>query len=100
MEIIFDFLFEVVVEIFVEGFISLCSVFVPQKVITSKIKKIISYVCLVVSFLLLVGLLMGIAILGETKGQSFWGWLLISLNIIYLFTGIAFKIVSYIKKKK
>lgn len=95
----FDFLVEAVMEIFVEGFISLCSVFVPQKVITEKSKKIISCICLVVSFLLLVGLLIGIAILGETKGQSFLGWLLIFLNIIYLLTGIALKIVSYIKKK-
>jgi len=34
----------------------------------------------------------------ETKGQSFWGWLLISLNIIYLLAGITLKIISHIKK--
>lgn len=94
----FDFLVEVVLEIFVEGFISLYSVFVPQKVITKKSKKKISCICLVVSFLLFVGLLIGIAILGETRGHSFWGWLLISLNIIYLLTGITLKIVSHIDK--
>ena len=37
-------------------------------------------------------------ILLETKGQSFWGWLLICLNIIYLLAGITLKIVSHTKK--
>lgn len=98
MEFIFDVLVEAIIEIFCEGFISLCSAFVPQKVITEKGKKIISCICLVFSLLLFISLFIGIAILVETKGQNFWGWLLISLNIIYLFTGITLKIVSCIKK--
>ena len=47
---------------------------------------------------MLIGLFAGIIILVETKGQSFWGWLLISLNIIYLLAGITLKIISHIKK--
>ena len=96
MEFIFDILVEAFFELFGEGFISLCSAFVPQKVVSEK--KIIGYVCLAVSLVLFVGLFAGIIILVETKGQSFWGWILICLNIIYLFTGITLKIVSCIKK--
>lgn len=98
MEFIFEVLVEAFFELFGEGFISLCSVFIPQKTITEKGKKIISCVCLAISLLLFIGLFIGIAILVETKGQNFWGWLLISLNIIYLLTGITLKIVSCIKK--
>ena len=98
MEFLFDILVEDFFELFGEGFISLCSAFVPQKVVFEKRKKIIGYVCLAISLILLVGLFAGIIILVETKGQSFWGWLLISLNIIYLLAGITLKIISHIKK--
>ena len=98
MEFLFDILVEAFFELFGEGFISLCSVFVPQKAVSEKRKKIIGYVCLAISLILLVGLFAGIIILVETKGQSFWGWLLISLNIIYLLAGITLKIISHIKK--
>ena len=98
MDFIFDGLFEAILEIFGEGFISLCSAFVPQKVVSEKRNKIIGYVCLAISLLLFIGLFIGIAILVETKGQNFWGWLLISLNIIYLLAGITLKIISNIKK--
>ena len=95
---LFDILVEAFFEIFSEGFIALCSAFIPQKVASKKRKKIIGYVCLAISLILLVGLFAGIIILVETKGQSFWGWLLISLNIIYLLAGITLKIISHIKK--
>ena len=98
MEFLFDVLVEAFFELFGEGFISLCSAFVPKKVISEKRKKIINYVCLAISLALLVGLFIGIIVLVETKGHSFWGWLLISLNIIYLLTGIILKIISHIKK--
>lgn len=98
MEIIFEFLTELFLEIFAEGFVAICSAFVPKKMITEKSQKIIRYICLVVSILLFIGLLIGIAILTETNGKNFWGWLLISLTIIYLFVGITLKIISCIKK--
>ena len=97
MEFLFDILVDAFFELFGEGFISLCSAFIPQKVVSEKRKKIIGYLCLAISLVLLVGLFAGIIILVETKGQSFWGWLLISLNIIYLLAGIALKILSHIK---
>lgn len=98
MGFVFDILVEAFFELFGEGFISLCSAFVPQKAIAEKGKKKINYVCLAILLVLLVGLFAGIIILVETKGQSFWGWLIISLNIIYLLTGITLRIVSHIKK--
>ena len=98
MEFLFDFLVEAFFEIFGEGYIALCSALIPQKVISKKRKKIICYVCLAISLILLVGLFAGIIILVETKGQSFWGWLLITLNIIYLLAGITLKIIYQIKK--
>ena len=98
LELLFDILVEAIFESFAEGFIAFYSAFVPQKVVSEKGKKIIGYVCLAISLVLFVGLFAGIVILVETKGQSFWGWLLISLNIIYLLTGITLKIISHIKK--
>ena len=77
---------------------ALRSAFVPQNVVSEKAKKIIGYVCLAIALILLVGLFAGIIILTETDGQSFWGWLLIILNVVYLLTGITLKIVSHIKK--
>lgn len=98
MDFLFDILVEAFFEIFGEGFIALCSAFVPQKAVSEKGKKIIGYVCLAVSLVLFIGLFAGIIILVETKGQSFWGWLLISLSIIYLLAGITLKIIAHIKK--
>ena len=98
MEFLVDILVEAFFELFGEGFIALCSAFVPQKVVSERGKKIIGYVCLAISLVLFIGLFAGIIILVETKGQSFWGWLLISLSVIYLLAGITLKIVSHIKK--
>jgi len=96
MEFVLDILVEAFIEIFGEGFITLCSAFVPQ--VSEKGKKIIGFVCLVISLVLFLGFFAGISILVETKGESFWGWLLISLSVIYLLAGITLKIVSHIKK--
>ncbi len=92
VEFIFNILVEAFFELFGEGFIALYSAFVPQKEVTEKEKRIISYVCLAISLILLAGLFVGVIILVETKGQSFCGWLLIFINIIYLLSGIILKI--------
>ena len=101
MESIFDLLFELFLTIFVEGFtegfVSLCTVFVPQKMISAKTTKIITWICVITSLLLLIGLFAGIIIAVETSGHSLWGWLLIALGIVYLLIGIALKLVSYIR---
>lgn len=100
MDFLFDVLVEAFFELFVEGFVSLYTAFVPQKNVSENGIKVIRYVCLAVSLVLLVGLLAGIIISIETNGQNFWGWILISLSLIYLLSGIALKIASHIKKQK
>ena len=65
--------------------------------LSPKATKIITAICVIASLLLLVGLFAGIITAVETKGQSFWGWLLVVLGIVYLLVGIEFKFVSYIR---
>ncbi len=98
MEFVFDVLVEAIFEIFAEGFIALYLAFAPQKAMTEKSKKIIGYIFLAISVVLMVGLVIGAVVLLETKGQSFWGWLLIGLNVVYIITGITLKIIAHIKK--
>ena len=92
LDILFEFVLTVFVEGFVEGFVSLCTVFVPQKTISPKATKIITWICVITALLLLVGLFAGIIISVETRGQSPWGWLLIAINVVYLLVGIALKL--------
>lgn len=93
-----DCLVEGFLELFGEGFVYLCSAFVPNKNISERAHRIIGIVVLFVSLALFVGLIVGIFLLVETNGQSFWGWLLISLSVIYIVGGIALKIFFHIKK--
>ena len=97
LDILFELILTVFVEGFTEGFVSLCTAFVPQKKISPQTRKIITWTCVIASLLLLVGLFAGIIIAVETRGQSFWGWLLIALGIVYLLVGIALKLISYIR---
>mgnify|MGYP000041887694 FL=1 len=98
MDFIMDCLVEGFLELFGEGFVYLCSAFVPNKNISERAHRIIGIVVLFVSLALFVGLIVGIFLLVETNGQSFWGWLLISLSVIYIVGGIALKIFSHMKK--
>ena len=93
-----DCLVEGFLELFGEGFVYLCSAFVPNKNISERAHRIIGIVVLFVSLALFVGLIVGIFLLVETNGQSFWGWLLISLSVIYIVGGIALKTFSHMKK--
>lgn len=99
LDILFELVLTVFVEGFVEGFVSLCTVFVPQKKLSHKATKIITWICVITSLLLLVGLFAGIVILGKTRGQNLWGWLLIAINVVYLLAGITLKLFSHIKAK-
>ena len=94
MESIFEFIMEVIFDVFCEGFVALGSAFVPSKTLTKKQKKFFKYVCTVVSCVLLVGLLIGIVILAETSGRSFWGWLTVALSVVYLLAGIIGKCIG------
>lgn len=100
MEFIFDILAEAFFELFGEGFVALSSVFVPQKEITPKRKATIGYVCLAVSLVLLAGLVVGVILLVETKGQSVWGRLAVVVSLLYLLTGILLKIIFCVKNRR
>ena len=73
MEFVFDLLAEFIFEIISEGYVSLCSAFVPQKAITEKGKKIIQGICLVVSILLFVGLFNRYCYFGRSQEPKFFG---------------------------
>lgn len=98
MDFIVDVLAEGFFELFAEGFVSLCSAFILKKILSDRLQRIIGIMFLVIALALFIGLIVGIVLLVETSGQSFWGWLLISLSVLYVVSGIALKIVSHIKK--
>lgn len=98
MEIIFEFLVEIIIEAFAEGIFSLWIWIFPGKPFTEKGKNIVRVICVFVSLIFLVALVVGIVLLGSTQGKSFWGWLFICLNIIYLLIGIILKVIYHIKK--
>lgn len=96
MDFVIDFIFELFFEIFGEGFLSLCSAFVPERYLTERSKKIVGKVFMVIACILLLGLLLGISLVCE-NGKSALGWILIALNIVYVVLGITLKIISSLK---
>ena len=98
MDVLFDMLLEFLFTLFAEGFLYLHSAFVPNKDITPKLKKRIKVICLFVSLFLFAGLFAGIIILVELGIRNFWGWLLISLNVLYLLSAVVLKIIAHAKK--
>ena len=99
MELVLEFLGEVFLSFIAEGLLALCELFVPKKVIEKRGRKVINWVCIIVSITLIIGLIIGIIILNEINGRNFLGWLLISLNILFFALGIVFKIIAHVKKK-
>lgn len=98
MEFLLDAFVEFFIELLCDPFLSLSSAFVPQKKLSEKVKRMIGYVLFVVSFALFFGLIIGIFILFKSDGKSFWGWLLISLCVVFFLTGMILKIVSHHKE--
>ena len=100
VELVLEFLGEVFLTFIAEGLLALCALFVPKKVIEKRGKKVVNWVCLIISITLILGLMVGIIILNETNARNFWGWLLISLNILFFGLGVVFKIIARVKKKR
>lgn len=98
MDFIMDVLVEGFFELFGEGFLSLCSAFIPDKILSEKSQRIIGIIFFIIALALFVGLIIGVVLLVETGGQSLWGWLLVSVSAIYMVSGIVLKIRSHIKK--
>lgn len=98
MEIVVELFMEIIFGVLVEGFLSLWFWVFPGKHITEKGKKVAKVICALISLAFLVALVVGIILLGSSQGENFWGWLLISLSVIYVISGIVLKIVFYVKK--
>lgn len=99
MDMVIEILVEAFFELFVEGFLTLRSAFVPDKALSPRGRQIAGIVCLILSIVLLVGLFAGIIFLLVTDGQSVWGWVLLSVGVLYVVSGILLKIIAVIKKK-
>lgn len=99
MELIVDFIVEYFLTLFVEGFISLYSVFVPNKILTEEFRKKITSAFLIISLILLIGLFIGTVVLIETNGSSIIAWIFVSLSFLYIVFGIILRVISVIKKK-
>jgi len=70
MEFVFELLSELFFECFGQGFITLCSCFVPDG---EGKKRKAEILCLIVSLTLLAGLFVGIIVLSETGGKKTLG---------------------------
>lgn len=81
-----DFFVEFFVELFGEGFVSLSEAFIPAG-LSKKKRKIIKTVSAVISVILLLGMVTGIVLLVDTKGENLWGWLPIILGAVYIIFG-------------
>lgn len=86
-----DILVEILFEVFCEGFISLVDVFLPKQPKSHGLRGAITIVFLLLACALLVGLVIGVVLLLENRGSSFWGWLLVSANVVYVSTALLLK---------
>lgn len=99
MDAVFDFIGDLFIDLFADFFFSLIEHFIPQKVHSPKTRKIIHITLSIVALIILVLFSFGVLSQITAKGQSLYGWILISLGILYLLFGIILKIISYAKKK-
>ncbi|MDD6094144.1 MAG: hypothetical protein PUC29_00155 [Clostridia bacterium] len=98
MDMVFDIFAEVFFEVICEGFLYLCTLFIPSKKLSEKARKIVGIVLAIIASLLFLGLVVGIFMLIETKGTGILGWALVSAAVLYVFAGVALKIISHKRK--
>ncbi len=94
MDFIFDFLVYGIFEFLGEIFVSLFTAFIPSRKLSFKTYRILFITGLVVSLLLFAGLIYGIILLVGSNAQSFLGWVFITLAVVYIISGIVFKIIN------
>ena len=99
MDEIFEIIFDLVVEIVVEGFLNLYRAFLPSKVVSPIAYKAIRMVALMISFTLFVLLIIGIGLLIESGATSVLGWVLVSLYILYVILAIVAWVFSVVRKR-
>ena len=99
MEFISEFFVEFFIEIFCEGVLSVGTEIVPYKKLPEAKRKKYKAIAVVTTFVLFVLLMVGGAMLLETKGKSDLGKVLIGFPIVYFVTGIVLKIYHHLKRK-
>ncbi len=78
-----DFLLELFIEVFGEGFLALNTSLFSKKSQGKKGRRAARILAAVITLFLLGGLLVGIAVLIESGGQSLWAWLVVLFVILY-----------------
>ncbi len=99
MDFIVEFIFEFIAELFGEAFFSVVGEIIPIKN-SGKAKTIVSVIAIVLTLLLLVFLVIGGAMLFETKGASVWCKVFVLIPTTFLVTGIILKIRRLVNNKR
>ena len=87
-----DFLFDIIFEVFCEGFISLVEEFLPRRMRSTGVGLVVTVFFLFLACALFVGLVIGVIQLVESGGTSSSGWLLVSLALGYILCGVLLKL--------
>lgn len=91
-------LLDVFLELFAEGFLSLSSVFFPNRSMSGRAQRILRVVVSLLAALMLVLLIIGVIFLAASQGESILGWIFVGVCSIYVLTAIVLKIIAEIKK--
>lgn len=83
-----EFIFEVLGELLGEAFISLGEVFIPEKKLSKKKRKVIRACSVTFAAILFFADIVGVAVLVESKCKIFWGWLPLIISFIYIAAAI------------
>lgn len=98
MDFIVDFLVEAGIHLFGEWFVSLCTAFLPEKMVSEKARRVIGILSLIVSLLLMAGFFVAIGLLLTTQGKSLLGWVFMGLALAYIVTAIVLRIIAACRK--
>lgn len=91
-----DILFEVLAEIFLEGYLELLKILIPKHKMTARKARILEWIAAVLTVAVLFAFVIGIALLSE-NGKSPLGLSLLIGAIIIFFGQLIFGIVNAVK---
>ena len=92
-----DTVFEGIMELFVEGFLDLYKVFVPNKQLSNGARRVLKILLFSVGLVLLAAALFGIVLVIEAAGKTLFGWVLIVPALLYLVIAVTLKIINHFK---
>ena len=100
MDFIFELFMEILVEGFMEGFVALVEPLLPKKSFTPKIREVIHVCLILIAVSIAFGTFVGICLLLESGGKRSLGWWLTGIGAVYLILGISLAIWAEVKKEK